>query len=128
MLCQHAVRGSVNAVDTFGCTACCYAAALSPVRFPDDATCMYLLVGAGADVNAAGSDGATPLHIAAKHGLKDIVAYLLSLPQCDVNARQTGEFTADDVAFRDRMDDVGHAIAAEVARCSCRPLYKCFRV
>ena len=47
-------RRSLDAVDLYGHSAVVYACSMSPVAVPDDGTCLYLLVEAGADVNLQG--------------------------------------------------------------------------
>jgi ankyrin repeat protein len=48
------------------------------------------LIVAGADVNKAGVDGSTPLHLAAEAGHADVVAVLIDAAGVDLNAAVTG--------------------------------------
>lgn len=106
-------RRSLDAVDLYGHSAVVYACSMSPVAVPDDGTCLYLLVEAGADVNLQGSDGTTALHAAARHGYLHIVSYLVSMPGCRVNVRAGAEGTPYDVALARRNRDCARVIGQE---------------
>ena len=56
----------------------------------DDPSCVRALVGAGADVNAASKDGATPLHRAATYGLTAVAGALAKAAGVDLGAVNAG--------------------------------------
>lgn len=74
----------------------------------NDVAMAGLLVSNGADVNMPDrKSGQTPLHVAANLGLVEMVNYLVSVPDIDINQRNYNDETAIDVAYsRDRFEVV----------------------
>ena len=72
-----------------------------------------MILAAGADVNARGMFKVTPLMTAAQHGRDDIAAYLLSLPQTDINALNDGGTTALHIAIRLKQRTIFDALIAD---------------
>jgi ankyrin repeat protein len=71
------------------------------------------LVENGADVNVRGMLNTTPLMVAAQYGRNDVAAYLLSLPQTDINALNDGGTTALQIAIRAKHRVIFDAIIAD---------------
>ena len=60
------------------CPSCCSRACRVRVAHNGSTACLCLLLRAGADVNARGIIGATPLHIASQHGRSDAAKLLIA--------------------------------------------------
>ena len=74
------------------------------------------LVEAGADVNAAGSDGDTPLHLAVRRARPDAMSFLVGLPKLNVLAvNNRGKTVLDecDDTISSRVDANYHEIGEE---------------
>ena len=65
-----------------------------------------MLLRKGADVNAANSDGNTPLHLAAANGRKAIVKFLVS-NKADADARNNDSVLYSDLMANNSLLDTG---------------------
>jgi hypothetical protein len=68
----------------------------------------------GADVNQVDADGDTPLHGSAKEGCREVVEYLLTLPEVDIMAVDMKGKTAAYKARGKKHHDIANLIGAEV--------------
>lgn len=75
-----------------------------------DAVIVRALVAAGADVNAPGAGGVTPLHVAASRGQEELVRFLVREGASPAAQSDDGTTPADIAAAR------GHAALADVLR------------
>ena len=69
-----------------------------------------------ADINLATDSGETALTLSASQGLQRIAEYLLSRPECDLNARGCDGKLADEVAMTAEHAEVARAIRQARAR------------
>lgn len=86
------VQAMANKSDDFGCTPAHFCAAGGRLDTQPSAECMATLLnyttGDGAvhvDINAVDNAGFTPLHIAAQNGFPEIVKFLLTRAECNMD-------------------------------------------
>ena len=119
---HHGVGRSVDATSHHFWTAAMFACASGWIRSFDDendATCLQLLVAAGADVNRQSRLGDTPLHVAGHCGFDGIVRYLVSLPHTNLYLRNAKLQTPEAKARANHNDAIADIIALEV-RTGCK--------
>jgi len=86
------VHAMANKSDDYGCTPAHFCAAGGRLETQPSAECMATLLsyttGDGAvhvDINAVDNAGFTPLHIAAQNGFPEIVKFLLTRAECNMD-------------------------------------------
>ncbi len=109
-----AAKADLDAKDRYGRTPLIWAANCDP-------NIALALLGAGADVRPAGTDGLTALHMAAREGFADVAKALIAA-KADTNARNEFERTPLHLAAREGYAEIVSLLLAGKADVNARDI------